>query len=49
MEFAPVSRSGASQVELVVKNSPPNAGDSSNAGLVPGFGRSPEGGHGSPL
>ena len=49
MEFAPVSRSGASQVELVVKNPPPNAGDSSNAGLVPGFGRSPEGGHGSPL
>ena len=37
---------GASQVVLVVKNSPSNAGD---AGSVPGLGRSPGGGHGNPL
>ena len=30
----------------VVKSSPANAGD---AGLTPGSGRSPEGGHGNPL
>ena len=33
-------RSGASQVELVVKNVPADAGD---AGSIPGLGRSPEG------
>ena len=31
---------------LVVKNPPTNAGD---AGLTPGFGRFPGGGHGNPL
>ena len=36
----------ASQVELVVKNPPTNAGD---ADLIPGLGRSPGGRHGSPL
>ena len=36
----------ASQVVLVVKNSPANAGD---VGSVPGLGRSPGGGHGNPL
>ena len=35
-----------SQVVLVVKNLPANAGD---AGLIPGFGRSPGGGNGNPL
>ena len=36
----------ASQVALVVKNLPTNAGDSS---LIPGLGRSPGGGHSNPL
>ena len=39
----------ASQVVLVVKNPPANAGDIGNAGSGPGSGRSPEGGHGNPL
>ena len=34
---------------LVVKNPPGNAGDTGNVGLVPGLGRSPEGGNGNPL
>ena len=38
--------SWASQVTLVIKNSPANAGD---AGSVPGLGRVPGGGHGNPL
>ena len=36
----------ASQVALVVKNPSANAGD---AGLIPGWGRPPEGGYGNPL
>ena len=39
----------ASQVVLVVKNPPANAGDRRDAGLTPGLGRSPGGGHGNPL
>ena len=39
----------ASQVALVVKNLPVNAGDVRDAGFIPGLGRSPEGGHGNPL
>ena len=39
----------ASQVALVVKNSPANAGDVRDVGLIPGLGRSPGGGSGSPL
>ena len=39
----------ASQVALVVKNPPANAGDIRDAGLIPGSGRYPGGGHGSPL
>ena len=39
----------ASQVALVVKNSPANAGDMRDKGLIPGSGRSPGGGHGNPL
>ena len=39
----------ASQVELVVKNPPPSAGDVRDAGSIPGWRRSPGGGHGSPL
>ena len=39
----------ASQVALGVNNLPANTGDVSEAGSVPGFGRSPGGGHGDPL
>ena len=39
----------ASQVVLVVKNPPANAGNIRNAGSIPGSGRSPGGGHGNPL
>ena len=39
----------ASQVVLVVKNPPDNAGNIRNAGSIPGLGRSPGGGHGNPL
>ena len=38
-----------SQVALVVKNLPATAGDIRDVGLIPGSGRSPEGGHGNPL
>ena len=38
-----------SQVVLVVKNLPTNAGDIRDAGLIPGSGSSPGGGHGNPL
>ena len=34
---------------LVVKNPPPSAGDRGDTGLIPGSGRSPEGGQGNPL
>ena len=40
---------GASQVVLVVKNPPANAGDLRDAGSIPGLGRSRGGGHGNPL
>ena len=40
---------GASQVVLVVKNPPANAGDIRDTGLIPVSGRSPGGGHGKPL
>ena len=39
---------GASQVELVLKNLPGNAGDIKDVGSIPGSGRSPGGGHGKP-
>ena len=39
----------SSQVALVVKNLPANAGDVKDAGSIPGSGRSPGGGHGNPL
>ena len=39
----------ASQVVLVIKNLPANAGDTRDAGPIPGLGRSPEGGNGTPL
>ena len=40
---------GASQVVLVVKNLSANAGEKGEVYLIPGWGRSPGGGHGSPL
>ena len=39
----------ASQVVLVVKNPPANAGDVRDGGSPPGLGRSPGGGHSNPL
>ena len=36
---------GASQVALVVKNPPANAGDTGDSGSIPGLGRSPGEGH----
>ena len=39
----------ASQVALVVKNPPTNAGDTEDMGLIPGLARSPGGGNGNPL
>jgi len=38
-----------SQVALVVKSPPSKAGDIRDVGLIPGWGRSPGGGHGNPL
>ena len=40
---------GASQVALVVKNSPANAGDIRDLGSIPGLGRCPGKGNGNPL
>ena len=40
---------GASQVVLVVKNPPANAGDARDVGSIPGSGRSLGGEHGNPL
>ena len=39
---------GASQVVIVVKNLPANAGDTGGSGLIPGLGNSPGIGHGNP-
>ena len=39
----------ASQVVIVVKIQPANAGGIRDAGLIPGSGRSPGGGHDNPL
>ena len=41
--------SGASQVVLVVKNPPANAGDARDMGLISGPGRSPRKGNGNLL
>ena len=38
-----------SQVALMVKNPPANAGEIRDIGSIPGLGRSPAGGHGNPL
>ena len=39
----------ASQIEVVIKNQPANAGDIRDMGSIPGSGRSPGGRHGNPL
>ena len=39
----------ASWLVLVVKNSPPNVGDTREVGLIPGLGRPPEGGKPTPV
>ena len=41
--------SSSLRMAIVVKNPPANAGDKRDAGLIPGSGRSPGGGHGNPL
>ena len=38
-----------SQIVLVIKNLPANAGDIRDTGWIPWWGRSPGGGHGNPL
>ena len=45
----PLAPPRASQVTLVVKNLPANAGDVSDVGSTPGLGRSPAVGNGNPL
>ena len=40
---------GASQVALVVKNPPANAGEVGDVGVILGWGRSPGRGNGNPL
>ena len=47
--FAYMYVTWASQVVLVVKNPPANAGDLRDVGSVPGLGRSPGEEHGNPF
>ena len=47
--FPDVILTGASQMALVVKNVPANAGDIRDVGSIPGSERSPGGGHGNPV
>ena len=47
-QFLKSVRKEASQVVPVVNHTPANAGDVRDAGSIPGFGRSPGGGHGNP-
>ena len=49
MLFMVIGLPGASQVLLAVKNPPANAGDVGDMGSIPGLGRSPGGGGGTPL
>ena len=44
-----LSKIWASQVALVVKNPPTNAGGIRDTGSIPGWGRSPGGRHSNPL
>ena len=45
--FMNLGQGGASQVALVVKNPPANAGDIRDTSSIPGWGRSPGGRHGN--
>ena len=47
--FCGFGHTWASQVVLVVKNPPANAGDFRDSGSIPGSGRPPGGGNGNPL
>ena len=48
--MSPATRpQGASQAALMGENPPVNAGDVRDSGSIPGSGRSPGRGHGSPL
>ena len=49
IEFERCQSKWASQMVLVVKNPPANAGDAGDTGLIPGLGRSPGEEHGNPL
>ena len=49
LNFESVIWKRTSQVALVVKNPPPDAGDIRDMGTIPGLGRSRGGGHGNPL
>ena len=49
IEFEPCQSKWASQLVLVVKNPPANAGDTGDTGLIPGLGRSPGEEHGNPF
>ena len=44
-----IPMNGTSQVALVVKNLPANAGDRREVGSIPGSGQCPGGRHGNPL
>ena len=46
LEYLYLTKGGLAEV---VKNPPANARDIRDAGLIPGLGRSPGGGHGNPL
>ena len=48
-EDTPTCILGASQVALGVKNLPVNVGDTGDVGSIPGSGRSPGEGNGTPL
>ena len=49
MGFSRQEYGSGSPVPLVVKNPTANAGDTRDLGLIPGWRRSPGGGHGNPL
>ena len=52
MKYSMIASTGlcwASQVVLVVKHPPANAGDIRDAGSIPGLGRATGGGHGNSL
>ena len=49
LEYVDRMKGRASQVVLVGKNLPANAGDVRDRGLIPGLGRSPGGENGNPL